>query len=92
MNDLIIRRATEEEIPRKKIGTKLLNHAVLELFNRNIEIIYMEARDSTAKMVRAIGGRDTGTPFNFYLGNVTPMVLEKRAYMRDRNREGGFCR
>ena len=76
----------------QKIGTKLLNHAVLELFNSKIEIIYMEARDSTARMVRALGGRDTGKPFNFYLGNVTPMVLEKNAFMRDGNRQGGFCR
>ena len=76
----------------QKIGTKLLNHAVHELFNGSIETIYMEARDSSAKMVRAIGGRDTGKPFNFYLGDVTPMVLEKTAYMRYENRQGGVCR
>jgi ribosomal protein S18 acetylase RimI-like enzyme len=64
----------------QKAGTKLLNHAVLELFQNGVEVIYVEARDSAARMIRAIGGRDTGEAFEFYLGNVTPMVLEKGAY------------
>lgn len=68
----------------QKIGTKLLNHAVHELFQNGAKIIYIEARDSAARMIRAIGGRNTGEAFEFYLGNVTPMVLEKEAY-----RQGG---
>ena len=64
----------------QKIGTKLLNHAVFELFQNGVEIITIEARDSAARMIRAIGGRDIGDAFAFYLGNVTPMVLEKEAY------------
>ena len=60
----------------QKIGTKLLKHAVNELFSSGTEKIYMEARDSAAKMIRAMGGRDIGEPFEFYCGNVTPLVLE----------------
>ncbi len=66
----------------QKIGTKLLNHAVFELFQNGVEIITIEARDSAARMIRAIGGRDIGDAFAFYLGNVTPMVLEKEAYRK----------
>ena len=61
----------------QKIGTKLLNHAICELFSSGVEKIYMEARDSVAKMIRTIGGRDIGEPFVFYRGNVTPLVLER---------------
>ena len=63
----------------QKIGTKLLNYAIQELFSSGAEKIYMEARDSAARMIRAMGGRDVGEPFVFYLGNVTPLVLEKSA-------------
>ena len=61
----------------QKIGTKLLNYAVQDLFAAGVESIHVEARDSAARMLRAMGGRDTGDPFPFYRGNVTPMVLEK---------------
>ncbi len=73
----------------RKIGTELLRHAVRELFGGGTETIYMESRDSTARMVRTIGGRDTGEPFAFYRGNVTPQVLEKSAWMKARETEGG---
>ena len=58
----------------QKIGTKLLNHAVFELFQNGVEIITIEARDSAARMIRAIGGRDIGDAFAFYLDNVVGCV------------------
>ena len=64
----------------RKIGTRLLHHAVRELFGEGAEILYMEARDSAARMIRALGGRDTGEPYAFYRGNVTPLVLERDAW------------
>ena len=67
------------ELRGQKIGTKLLDHAVSDLFDAGVESITVEARDSAARMFRALGGRDTGAPFPFYRGNVTPMVLEKPA-------------
>lgn len=61
----------------QKIGTKLLNHAVRELFESGVEALHMEARDTTVRIVLGMGGKICGEPFAFYLGNVTPMVLEK---------------
>ena len=61
----------------QKVGTKLLAYAVQDLFAAGVESSHVEARDSAARMLRAMGGRDTGDPFPFYRGNVTPMVLEK---------------
>ena len=64
----------------QKIGSALLHHAVEDLFRHGTAAIHVEARDSAAKLVRRMGGRDTGEPFPFYRGTVTPMVLEKEAY------------
>ncbi len=64
----------------QQIGSKLLEHAVRELFDSGVEVLYGEARDSAAGIIRAMGGRETGQPFPCYRGNVTPMVLEKNAF------------
>ena len=71
----------------RRIGTRLLEHAARELFAGGVERLYAEARDSAARMLRALGGREIGAPFPFYRGNVTPMVLEKEAFFK--HREGG---
>ena len=75
----------------QKIGTKLLNHAVNELFGSGTERIYVEARDSAARMIRALGGRNIGEPFAFYIGNVTPQVLEKSALRISTATESAEC-
>lgn len=64
------------------IGTKMIAHAVDELFRSGAESIYALARDSAARMLRAMGGRYVGEAVPFYRGNVTPVVLEKEAYRR----------
>ena len=74
------RFAVIPELRGHGIGKALLKHAALELFRGDTEIIFAEARDSAAKTVRAMGGRDTGAPFPFYRGNVTPLVLEKASF------------
>ena len=66
----------------RRIGTRMLDYAVRELFAGGAEIIHAEARDSAARMLRALGGRDIGEAFPFYRGNVTPVVLEKDAFLR----------
>ena len=78
------RFAVIPELRGHGIGKALLKHAAQELFRGGTEIIFAEARDSAAKMVRAMGGRDTGAPFPFYRGNVTPLVLEKAAFDPDK--------
>ncbi len=66
----------------KHIGTKLAKVSFDELFNMGIEKIYMDARDATVRIVCGMGGHITGESYKFYEGNVTPVVLEKRDYVR----------
>ena len=66
----------------KHIGTKLAKVSFDELFDMGIEKIYMDARDTTVRIVCGMGGHITGESYKFYEGNVTPVVLEKRDYVR----------
>ena len=66
----------------KHIGTKLAKVSFDELFDMGIEKIYMDARDATVRIVCGMGGHITGESYKFYEGNVTPVVLEKRDYVR----------
>ena len=70
------------EMRGQKIGTRLLNHAVRELFDSGAEVLCMEARDTAVRILLGMGGMICGESFEFYLGNVTPMKLEKKAYMQ----------
>lgn len=47
-----------------------------------IDKIYMDARDATVKIVCSMGGHIVGKAYKFYDGNVTPVVLEKKDYVR----------
>ena len=71
------------EMRGQQIGTRLLNHAARELFDSGVEVLCMEARDTTVRIVLGMGGMICGEPFEFYLGNVTPMRLDKKAYMQN---------
>lgn len=54
-----------------------------DLFDMGIDKIYMDARDATVKIVFGMGGRIVGEAYKFYEGNVTPVVLEKKDYVRN---------
>ena len=47
-----------------------------------IDKIYMDARDVTVKIVCGMGGHIIGETYKFYKGNVTPVVLEKKDYVK----------
>ncbi len=64
------------------IGTKLARFSFCELFETGVEKIYMDARDATVKIVCGMGGRVVGEPYPFYEGNVTPVLLEKKDFIR----------
>jgi len=71
------------EMRGRHIGTELARFSFEELFAMGVEKIHMEARDSTVKIVCRMGGEITGQPFEFFKGgNVTPVVLEKKNYIR----------
>ena len=66
----------------KHIGTELARASFEDLFTMGAEKIYMEARDSTVRIVCGMGGKITGEPYEFYKGTVTPVVLERKDYVR----------
>lgn len=64
------------------IGTQLARAAFRDLFDTGVETIHMDARDATVAIVCGMGGRVVGAPYPFYEGNVTPVVLERSAFLR----------
>lgn len=65
----------------KHIGTKLAKTSFDDLFDLGVERIYMDARDTTVKIVCGMGERIIGESYKFYEGNVTPVMLEKKNYI-----------
>ena len=64
------------------LGTRLARFSFEELFDMGVDEIHMEARDITVRMVCGMGGRIVGEPYKFYDGNVTPVVLERKDYLK----------
>ena len=62
---------------RQHIGTKLARLSFQELFDAGVKEIHMHARDTTVKLVCAMGGKAVGEPHEFYGANVTPVLLTK---------------
>ena len=67
----------------QRIGTELARHSFDDLFRSGAEKLHMEARDAAARIICAMGGEITGEPRSFYRGNVTPVVLEKKNFMKN---------
>ena len=64
------------------LGTKLARFMFEDLFDMGVETIHMEARDTTVKIVQSMGGRVAGETFQFFGANETPLVLEKKDYIK----------
>lgn len=64
----------------RHIGRRILRCAFDELFADGAERVHMEARDVTVRLVCAMGGEVVGDPVPFFIGDVTPVLLEKSAY------------
>ena len=69
---------------REKLGPKLARYSFEDLFGQNVDKIYMTARDTTVKIVCDMGGEIIGEPQSFYEGNVTPVVLKRENYKRNK--------
>ena len=65
------------------LGTKLARFMFEDLFDMGVETIHMEARDTTVKIVQSMGGRVVGETFQFFGENETPLVLEKKDYIKE---------
>jgi predicted GNAT family N-acyltransferase len=69
---------------RLHIGTRLAEFSLADLFSQEIEQIYMDARDITAKIICKMGGKIIGKPTPFYEGTVTPIVLYKNDFFKSK--------
>lgn len=64
----------------KHIGRRLVCFALDDLFSQGVEMLYMEAREVTVKIIGSLGGKVVGEPEEFYEGTVTPMTLSREDY------------
>ena len=58
------------------LGTELARCSFDDLFSGDVEEIYMD------KIVCQMGGKIIGKPYEFYKGNVTPVLLTKSDYRK----------
>ena len=73
----------QKEFRGQQLGRKLAKHSFDDLFSSEIDEIYMEARETTVKIVSNIGGHILGDPVPFFEGTVTPMILKRSDYNSD---------
>ncbi|MCD7839792.1 MAG: GNAT family N-acetyltransferase [Erysipelotrichaceae bacterium] len=63
------------------IATKMIRHALEDLFSQGINTIYLEARDITVHMLEKIGGEVCGESFEFYGDTCTLVMIKKENYI-----------
>lgn len=78
------RFAVETDYRGNGIGRRLARLSFDDIFAQGFEQVYMEAREVTAKMVCAMGGRISGETVPFYVGTVTPVILKREDYLQGR--------
>ena len=71
------RFATKKSHRGLGIGKKLAVFSLSETCSIGAEKIHVEARDTTAGILKKLGGKVTGEPENFYGESVTPMIITK---------------
>ena len=76
------RFAVEADCRGQGIGRRLARLSFDDIFAQGFEQVYMEAREVTAKMVCAMGGRVCGETVPFYVGTITPVVLKREDYLQ----------
>lgn len=62
------------------IGTRLARHSLEALFSQGVDVIHMDAREATVRLICGMGGRVVGDPVHFFAGTVTPVVLSRTDY------------
>ncbi|MDF3003159.1 MAG: acetyltransferase [Bacillota bacterium] len=65
------------------IGKRLMLFALEEIFKLGAETIYTEARDVSVSILSKLGGKVIGEPFDFFGEPVTPMIIEKQAFLKN---------
>jgi predicted GNAT family N-acyltransferase len=75
------RFATSQNYRGLHIGTILARFSLNDLFSQDIDVIYMDAREVTVKIICDMGGQIVGVPMKFYEGTVTPVILFQKDYL-----------
>lgn len=63
------------------IGKKMAIFSLNEMFNLNVEKVFIEARDVTVIILKQLGCEVLGKPIDFYGEPVTPVVVKKRDFI-----------
>lgn len=75
------RLAIHEKLRGLGMGKKIAVKSLDQLFQMGIEKVEIDARDITVEMILKIGGEITGEKTNFYGYPITPMMIQKKAFI-----------
>lgn len=76
------RFAVQKDFRGLGIGKQLAIYSLEHTFSQGADKIFIEARDTTVKIIGDLGGKTIGHRKDFFGEPVTPMVLEKSAFSR----------
>lgn len=82
------RYAVRREFRGLRIGTELARHSFDCLFSQGVDQIHIDARDTTVRIIRGMGGSVVGPAVSFF-GTVIPMVLTRADYRLGTTDDGG---
>ena len=71
------RIAVDKRLRSLGIGKKMVTFSLNEIFNLNVEKVYIEARDMTVRMLKQFGCEIVGETIDFYGEPVTPITIKK---------------
>lgn len=75
------RFAVDKRLRGLGIGKKMAIFSLNEMFNLNVEKVFIEARDVTVIILKQLGCEVLGKPIDFYGEPVTPVVVKKRDFI-----------
>lgn len=71
------RFAMDKRLRGLGIGKKIAIFSINEMFNLDVEKVFIEARDVTVTILKQLGCEVLGEPINFYGEPVTPVIIKK---------------
>ena len=83
------RMTVERSLRGQHFGSAILTAALEDLFTHGVEVIYMDARETTVHILLRLGAEILGEPYAFYQGTCTPLRITAEAFhpIREENAE-----
>ncbi|MDS1003297.1 bifunctional helix-turn-helix transcriptional regulator/GNAT family N-acetyltransferase [Clostridium sporogenes] len=75
------RFAIDKRLRGLGIGKKMAAFSLNEIFNLDVEEVFIDARDVTVTILKKLGCEVLGEPIDFYGEPVTPVVMNKKDFM-----------